>query len=88
MCDSTWKNAAAKNHNTARWRSTGSTGTLASCAGMASLRSGRNQTLAVTAASVSVVQAGKWPMPACSNQAPAANTVTRKPSEPHSRTRP
>ena len=88
MCDSTWKNIDANNHRTAGCRRMGRTGSRSSCAGTASFRSGSHQTLATTAASVSNVQAGKCCMPNASNQAPAANTVTRNPAEPHSRTRP
>ena len=46
------------------------------------------QVLRATASSMAVFQCGKWPMPNPSNQAPAANTVTKNPIEPHSRTRP
>ncbi len=41
-----------------------------------------------TAARLMSVHIGKSLMPKRSNQPPAANTVTKKPSEPHSRTRP
>ena len=49
---------------------------------------GSSQTLTVTASSDKKVQAGKCFKPKYSNQPPAANTVNRKPSEPHRRTRP
>ncbi len=88
MCASTWKNAAAKNQRTSGWASTGAIDTRTSCAGSASLRSGRLHTLAATAARLSTVHSAKLPMPWAWNHAPAASTVTRKPAEPHSRTRP
>ncbi len=88
MCASTWQNTAAKNQRTGGWRSTGQTSGWRSSAWGASLKSGSSHTLITTAPRVSSVQAGKCPRPKRSNHQPAITTVTRKPSEPQSRTRP
>ncbi|MCY1309114.1 hypothetical protein D9M68_923180 [compost metagenome] len=88
MWASTWKNTAAKNQRTGGCRNTGHMSGWSSSWWAASLKSGSNQTLAVTAASVPSVQAGKWPIPKRSNHQPATTTVSRNPREPQSRTRP
>ena len=49
---------------------------------------GSHQTATLSSAKVATVQRGKSAMPWRSNHTPAANTVTKKPNEPQSRTRP
>ena len=87
---STCRKADANNQRTGAWRSTADSGSACTPAliWVSSLMLGKHQALATTPSSVSMVQAGKWSMPKRSNQAPAANTVTKNPSEPHKRTRP
>ena len=84
------RTATAKNQRTAGCRSTGPTG---SCAPRRAPPAPRARPAAAGCrparmASVPAAQPGKCPMPKRSNHAPAKNTVTRKPAEPHSRMRP
>ena len=87
ICESTCSAMLTNIQATCGCLSTGHTGGAASCA-VASRISGTCQQLITSITKVSMHSSGKWRMPNTSNHAPAASTVSIKPSEPNSRTRP
>ena len=88
VCASTVKNTAAKNQATTGWRSTDSTAGAVSWPPLSSRVSGRRSAATSSSANMPVTSHGNQPMPARSSTPPAATTVTMKPIEPQTRTRP